>query len=142
MTSNPHRISCRVYYEDTDAGGIMYHASYLKFAERGRTEYLRAIGRDHADLRRQHSLIFAVTDMQIAFKSPAKLDDMTAVETVVTDVSGARLQMQQKVFLPDGVIAAQLVVDLAGLHAETHRPLRLPENLREQFLSMIKKNKE
>jgi acyl-CoA thioester hydrolase len=79
----PHELAVRVYYEDTDAAGIVYHANYLKFAERGRTELLRSLGFDHRRLAQAHGLVFAVARCAIDFMRPARLDDLLHVRTEV-----------------------------------------------------------
>lgn len=92
--SAPHRISVRVYYEDTDFSGNVYHASYLKFFERGRTEFLRDLGIHHSELARD-GIAFAVRSMQIDFDGAAHIDDLLDVETQVSSLSGARLRLAQ-----------------------------------------------
>ena len=130
--SAAHEIPVRVYYEDTDAAGIVYHSNYLKFAERGRTEYLRARGYDHPRLAAEHGVVFAVAGCDVAFLRPARLDDLLTVRTVVTAMGGARLEMVQEV-LRDGTVCARLAVTLAVLQAGTLRPMRLPAPLQHAF---------
>ena len=88
-----HELPVRVYYEDTDAAGIVYHANYLKFAERGRTEFLRSVGFDHRVLADAHGLVFAVARCVTDFVTPARLDDLLLVRTRVAAVRGARLEL-------------------------------------------------
>jgi acyl-CoA thioester hydrolase len=130
------QINCRVYYEDTDSGGIVYHASYLKFAERGRTEFLRAAGFDHAGLKDKQRIVFAVAEMSVVFKSPARLDDMLTVETSVVGLSGARVDMLQQVKFQDGALSCELRVTLAALGAENYRAARIPDSVHEKFRSL------
>jgi acyl-CoA thioester hydrolase len=130
--SAPHEIAVRVYYEDTDAAGIVYHSNYLKFAERGRTEMLRARGFDHGGLAAMYGLVFAVARCAVDFVRPARLDDLLAVRTEVTGVGGARVEMTQLVSR-DATIIARLAVTLAVLDAQAMRPTRLPEILRQAF---------
>lgn len=120
----PHRLPIRVYYEDTDAGGIVYHASYLRFAERARTEFLRSLGMDHATLLAEHGGFFVVTRIEIDFRRPALLDDVLAVETTVASTTRARLVMRQIVTRGQEALA-EMLVTLAFLSRQ-HRPLRLP----------------
>ena len=87
----PHCISVRIYYEDTDFSGFVYHAAYLKFFERGRTEFLRELGVHHAELAEQ-GVAFAVRRMEIDFEAAARIDDLLTVETAVEGGSGARLE--------------------------------------------------
>ena len=87
-----HRFTVRVYYEDTDFSGVVYHANYLRFLERGRTETLRDAGLDHASLfAAEPPLALAVARMEIDFRRPARMDDLLVVETVVAEVGGASL---------------------------------------------------
>ena len=131
MAGTPHRLAVRVYYEDTDAGGIVYHAAYLRFAERARTEMLRELGFDHTSLRRQHGILFAVRRCTVEFLKPARLDDLLEVETVPARQGGARLVLRQTVLLADRPIV-QLEVELALLSPEL-RPRRLPAALAERL---------
>jgi acyl-CoA thioester hydrolase len=97
-----HFMSVRVYYEDTDFSGIVYHASYLRFMERGRTNYLRLLGADHGALFAQAQseapgLTFVVRTMQIEFLKPARMDDVLVVETATVEVRGASILLRQRV---------------------------------------------
>lgn len=123
----PYRHEVRVYYEDTDAGGIVYHASYLRFAERGRTEMLRALGFDHQGLRREQGGLFAVQRCALVFRRPARLDDLLVVETSVRRATGARLELDQRVCRGEEVLV-EIEVTLAFLD-ERLRPRRLPGRL-------------
>ena len=127
-----HELAVRVYYEDTDAAGIVYHSNYLKFAERGRTELLRSLGFDHPRLAAEHGLVFAVARCTVDFVRPARLDDLLAVRTEVVGLGGARIEMVQLVDR-DGAAVARLGVTLAVLDARAMRPTRLPEALRRAF---------
>lgn len=93
----PHFFPVRVYYEDTDAGGIVYHASYLRFMERARTELLRDMGLSQSDLARDHSQIFVVGEMQLRYLAPARLDDLLVVQTDVLKIGGASVQLRQNI---------------------------------------------
>jgi acyl-CoA thioester hydrolase len=125
----PHCFSVRVYYEDTDAGGIVYHAAYLHFAERARTEMLRAQGFDHVGLQREHGILFAVRRCTIEFMAPARLDDLLMVETRPLRLGGARMVLEQKV-IRDETVLVVLEVELAVLGHQDLRPRRLPEAVR------------
>ena len=92
-----HSLPVRVYYEDTDFGGIVYHANYLKFAERGRTEFLRCLGVDQTAMKAEQGLVFAARKLTIDFLSPAVMDDQLLVETWVESIGGARLVLAQQV---------------------------------------------
>jgi acyl-CoA thioester hydrolase len=90
-------LAVRVYWEDTDAGGVVYHASYLRFMERGRTEYLRERGISQSALQQESGATFVVADMSIRFRQPAKLDDELVIETVAKEIGGASLALTQRV---------------------------------------------
>jgi acyl-CoA thioester hydrolase len=123
-----HEFPLRVYYEDTDAGGIVYHANYLRFAERARTEWLRALGLDHPTLLARQGCLFAVRRCRIDFRQPARLDDALVVRTRVAALGGARLGLLQEV-RRDGRPLVTLEVELA-LVGTGLRPRRLPAELR------------
>ena len=124
-----HVFPLRVYYEDTDAGGVVYYANYLKFAERARSEFLLSIGTGNRQLKDQHGVLFAVSDCAVKYKKPAKLDDMLEVHTALTNVRGASMSAAQMV-KRDGEDLVIMDVDLACLN-ESGRPARLPKLLRE-----------
>lgn len=127
--SSTHRFEVRVYYEDTDFSGNVYHAAYLHFFERGRTEFLRAEGIRHSELAKD-GVAFAVRSMEIEFLGAAHIDDVLAVETTVTAVSGARLNLHQTI-ARDGVELTQanvVVVAIAG-----GRAARMPKAILTRF---------
>jgi acyl-CoA thioester hydrolase len=123
-----HRFPVRVYFEDTDAAGIVYHASYLRFAERARTELLRSAGFSHSDLARRTGAAFAVRRCVIDYLRPARLDDELTVETTATDVGGASADLRQTVMRGSETLA-RLEVRIAFM-AGDGRPRRLPHELR------------
>lgn len=126
-----HVLPVRVYYEDTDAAGIVYHANYLRFAERGRTEMLRAAGFEHAKILAETGVAFTVISMQINFKSPAKLDELLSVQTRMLSVSGASMEMAQSIARGDDVLA-DMIVKIACID-KRGKAARLPEAVRELF---------
>src|SRR5271154_7207748 len=91
----PHRYTLRVYYEDTDAGGVVYHANYLRFAERARTEALRDLGVPHAEMAEQHGLMFMVRRVKLDYLKPARLDDSLLVVTRPLEIRLASMDLQQ-----------------------------------------------
>ena len=118
----------RVYYEDTDAGGIVYHANYLKFIERARTEALLAAGMSQTELRARYGLGFAVRDLSIRYLAPARLEDQLVVTTRAASAMGARLAMAQEVWRGETCLA-KCRLTLACLDAQG-RPARMPPDLR------------
>ncbi len=123
-----HRFPIRIYYEDTDAGGIVYHASYLRFAERARTEFLRAQGFSHPPLANARGLIFAAHRIEVDFIRPAVLDDLLEVETRLLSLRGASFTLAQPI-RRGGERVAELVVRLAVLNRAL-RPVRVPDDVR------------
>ena len=122
--SAPHRFPVRVYYEDTDFSGLVYHSAYLHYFERARTEFLRAIGVHHSELIRD-GIAFAVRSMQIEFEAAAHIDDMLEVETGVEEFTPARLRLDQQVIRAGKVITrAKVLVVAIGA---TGRPARMPK---------------
>jgi len=119
-----HVFPVRVYYEDTDAGGVVYHANYLRFAERARSEMLRAAGIAHADLMAREGLAFTVRRCEVDFLKPARLDDALEVHTRVLAARGARVEAEQ-VVRRDGDALARLRLEIACVD-RAGRPARLP----------------
>lgn len=125
------RFPVRVYYEDTDAGGVVYHANYLRFAERARTEFLRAAGIEQREMRDADGFAFVVRRCSIDFRAPAYLDDALEVVTRITGVRGAALEAVQEVVRAgetDPLVVLELVI--AGVNGRG-RPARLPQNVRD-----------
>jgi acyl-CoA thioester hydrolase len=117
MCEAVHHLPVRVYYEDTDSGGVVYHASYLRFMERGRTEYIRARGITQSELRDEagEPLAFVVRHMAIEFLRPGRLDDLLTVETRLSKRGGASAVMDQRVMRGDTALAtASVTVVLVG----------------------------
>jgi len=131
-----HILPVRVYWEDTDAGGIVYHANYLKFMERARTDYLRLLGVHQSQLQRNTGITLAVSRMNIAFRQPAVLDDLVQVVSVFAAIGGASLTLAQKVLRGNAVLA-QASVTVAALREG--RPVRLPPDLRALFAAQEQK---
>lgn len=123
-----HRLPLRVYYEDTDAVGIVYHANHLKFAERARTEMLRCLGLDHSIVRERFGLAFTVRRCLIDYLAPARLDDGLVIETRLVRGGGASLDLEQRVTRA-GRLLVRLELRLALVSGEM-RAARLPAELR------------
>ncbi len=123
-----HRFPVRVYYEDTDAAGIVYYANYLKYAERARTEWMRLIGMSHAELRENVGAVWAVRRCEIDYLRPARLDDEIEVSTRIVSLGGASADIEQVAWRGD-VELARLALRLA-LVTPAGRPARLPAALR------------
>lgn len=124
----------RVYYEDTDAGGVVFYANYLKFMERARTEWLRSLGYVQQELIRDPGILFAVRRCEVDYRMPARLDDLLSVESVIGDVRGASLTFDQDVNRQaDGQLLCRGSVRVACLDAQSLRPTRLPDDLLESL---------
>jgi acyl-CoA thioester hydrolase len=126
----------RVYYEDTDFSGVVYHASYLRFLERGRTELLREIGvHQHALHGASAPVAFAVRAMTIEFLKPAVMDDLLQIETHVQSVGGAQAELAQRVLRDDEVLVTARVKVVAVARG---RAVRLPAPLRAAFEALVR----
>ncbi len=120
----------RIYWEDTDAGGVVYHSQYVSFLERARTEWLRSRGFGQHELATSHDVVFAVRSMQLDFLAPARLDDALEVEAGIAEVSRASLMFDQRILRPfDGKLLLTAQVKLACLAAGTFRPRAIPDVL-------------
>lgn len=115
----------RVYYEDTDSGGVVYHSQYLNFMERARTEWLRTMGFEQNELIEQHNCIFAVHSMQINFRRPARFNDALVVQSLLSKTSGASLIFEQKVVCKDELLC-QAEVKVACLDSNRFQPMSIP----------------
>jgi acyl-CoA thioester hydrolase len=131
--SEPFAWPVRVYYQDTDAGGVVYHASYVNFMERARTEWLRSHGYSNAELMREFGVMFVVRSLKLDYLKPALLDDMLEVTALVMDIGRSRLTLEQTVMRKEEILT-QGEVHLVCVSKETFRPVAVPDVLR---LSML-----
>jgi len=126
----PFIWTVRVYYEDTDASGVVYHAAYLRFFERARTEWLRALGQGQEHLRQSRGLAFTVANMQTDFVKPARLDDELDVTVAIEQVRGASLKFRQTLRRrSDQALLARADVRVACVDAATFRPHPIPAGM-------------
>jgi acyl-CoA thioester hydrolase len=125
----------RVYWEDTDAGGVVYHAQYLAFMERARTEWLRARGKGQQLLRGEHDLVFAVRAMRVDFRQPARLDDTLDVSVSLRQCRRASLVFAQAIRC-DGRLLVDAEVRVAALNASDFRPRALPDTLYDELKTL------
>jgi acyl-CoA thioester hydrolase len=137
MTKNCHTFPIRVYYEDTDAGRIVYYANYLKFAERARTEALRLSGFDQSELMRLEKIGFVVRRCVCDFLKPAMLDDLLTIETYLIDINKVSMRMNQTIRRGSEVLVTLevklAIVDING------KLSRLPDSVRKAMLKVFKK---
>lgn len=127
IVDGAHLLTLRVYYEDTDFSGIVYHANYLRFLERGRTESLRAIGASQSVMLEAGGLFFAVRRMTIDWKLPALMDDVLTIETRTREMRGASIIIDQRI-LRAGVEILTAEVRVAAIVGG--RPARIPDDIR------------
>lgn len=135
LTADGHHLTQRVYYEDTDFSGAVYHARYLHFMERARTDYLRCLGVEQSTLFQtsDEGLAFMVHRMEIDFKAPARMDDIITVVTVTEKAGVAKMILQQEIRRGEQIlIAAKVVIAVVN---RAGRPRRLPDALARQFLA-------
>jgi acyl-CoA thioester hydrolase len=129
-----HNLPIRVYYEDTDFSGVVYHASYLRFLERGRTEFIRSLGVDQAALHRDTGFAFVVRRMTVDWLKSARMDDVVVVETSARELKGASMLLAQHI-LREGEVLLTAEVLVAGVR--DGRPGRLPDALRAALAAAL-----
>lgn len=126
----------RVYYEDSDAGGVVYHSNYLNFMERARTEWLRHLGFEQPQLRAALGVIIVVHSMHIAFKAPAYFNDMLQIACSITKVGRGSLEMHQTITRGDNVLI-EAGVKLAFVDADSFKPVAIPADVKSAMHSKI-----
>jgi acyl-CoA thioester hydrolase len=118
----------RVYYEDTDLGGVVYYANYLRFLERARTEWLRALGFGQTELAASHGVVFVVRSIALEYLKPARFDDMLEVTVELCDTGASRIGLVQRIRRgPEELVTAQ--VDIACVNTASFKPVRIPAPL-------------
>ena len=122
----------RVYFQDTDAGGVVYHASYVNFMERSRTEWLRSFGYSNAGLMKELGVMFVVRKLELNYLKPALLDDMLTVTTQIKEIGRSRVNVLQTV-QRDGEILSEAEVHLVCVSATEFKPVSVPDVLRKQW---------
>ena len=125
MPDIPNPFSIRIYWEDTDAGGVVFYANYLKFFERARTEWLRAAGVEQQALRDTTGAIFIVAEVQMRYLAPAKLDDLITVSVQVAEQGAASMVVAQEAWRGDTLLA-QGRIRIGCVQADTLKPRRIP----------------
>lgn len=136
-----HSTNIRVYYEDTDAGGVVYHGSYLNFAERGRTEFLRHLGYQNSDIEKNYGMIFIVRKIDIDYLKPAVLDDLLRLDTSVAMIKNTSFVMDHSFFCHrrQDLLVCTMKVSLVCVNTENFKPVRMPEDFRNDFSKYLKK---
>lgn len=118
----------RIYYEDTDAGGVVYHANYLRYMERARNEWLRTLGRPVGDINKLDGCLFVVASLDLQYKTPARLDDELAVTAELVQLKRVSMTLKQQVLRNDELIAVANI-NLVTVSTETFRPVAIPQSL-------------
>lgn len=127
-------LTVRVYYEDTDAGGVVYYANYLKYVERARTEYLRELGFEQINLLENYGVVFIVKSVEANYLSPAFLDDLIEVETVIEKVNHASLIFTQKIVNIDkSTVLFNAIVKVVSVFNNNLKPCALPQEILEKL---------
>lgn len=135
LTPFGHRIMARVYYADTDFSGVVYHARYLEFLERGRSDFLRLAGVHHTELaegKHGESLVWVVRRMEIDFRASARIDDILTIDTRTENISGARIFMAQQIRRGEDVLIEARIE--AAIIGENGRPRRFPKEWLDVFM--------
>jgi len=130
------RWPIRVYYENTDAGGVVYHSEYLKFYERARTEWLRSLGFEQPELRARDGVIFVVRGMQIKYLQPARFNEQLEVHSRLTELGRSRFVFEQSLLRGEEVLN-QATVEVVCVAESGFRPAALPANIRQQFEKVL-----
>jgi acyl-CoA thioester hydrolase len=122
----------RIYYEDTDSGGVVYYANYLKFFERARTDFLRALNISQSELAEKEGLVFVVKKCEIEYLSPAKLDNLIEVSVEIKEMRQASISMYQEAKLGDKILS-RLNVEIVCVAATNFKPKKIPETIKNLF---------
>ena len=125
-----HEFTLRIYFEDTDFSGIVYHANYLKFMERGRTEWLRELGFQQSFLAQNHNIFFVVAALKLNFKKPARIDEELVVKTSLNKIGAASIELKQVLESDRSEINCEGVVRLGCVNTKSLRATRIPEEIR------------
>ncbi len=126
----------RVYYEDTDAAGVVFYANYLRYMERARTEWLRQLGFEHHRLLDEYGVLFAVKKLAIDYIMPARLDELLAIKSCFVNHRGASINFKQQISNEQETLLSQAEVKVACLNAETLRPAAMPDVLMTELLNV------
>lgn len=131
-----HRFAVRAYFEDTDLSGVVYHANYLRWFERARSDFVRLLGIDQRAANEAGEGAFAVADLSIRYAAPARLDDGVVIETRCTELGAASCRMHQKALREDGLLLAEATFRV-GFVSPQGRPRRMPDGWRAAFAPIV-----
>ena len=128
-------LPIRIYFEDTDSGGVVYHSNYLKFMDRARTEWLRSIGIDQRHLKQDHQIMFVVHRIDIQFKLPARFNDDLIVKSELKDIGSSKIEFRQMIYRNDEMLI-DASVDIACIDSEKFKPVRIPTTIKQTMESL------
>jgi len=128
-------LPIRIYFEDTDSGGVVYHSNYLKFMERARTEWLRSIGIDQRHLKQDNHIMFVVHRIDIQFKLPARFNDDLIVKSELKDIGSSKIEFSQMIYRNDEMLI-DASVDIACIDSEKFKPVRIPPTIKQTMESL------
>lgn len=119
----------RIYYEDTDGGGVVYHSNYLKFMERARTEWLRSMGFEQTELREKMRVLFVVRGLKLKYRQPARFDDSLSVITKITRIGYSLLEFEQTIYRGEELLTSG-IVEVVCVDADNFKPMSIPTEIR------------
>jgi acyl-CoA thioester hydrolase len=128
----PFKWSVRIYFEDTDSGGVVYHSNYLKFMERARTEWLRSLQINQAELKKKDKIMFVVANVNIDYKKAARFNDQLDIETSIDKIGASRVDLTQNI-MKNSDLYTSAKVNIACIHSETFKPQRIPKLIKQQM---------
>ena len=131
-----HRFAVRAYFEDTDLSGVVYHANYLRWFERARSDFVRLLGIDQRAVNEAGIGAFAVADLAVRYAAPARLDDGILIETLCTDLGAASCRMHQKAIREEGLLLAEATFRV-GFVSPEGKPRRMPDGWRAAFAPIV-----
>ena len=126
----------RIYFEDTDAGGVVYHAQYVKFLERARTEWLRYLGFTNSELERKYKMLFIVAEMAMEFVKPAKLDDSVNISVAIENLGRVRCTFHQEIRRGEEILLKARVL-VASVSADGFKPIEIPADVRKKMEATV-----
>ena len=128
----PFKWSVRIYFEDTDSGGVVYHSNYLKFMERARTEWLRSLELNQADLKKKDKIMFVVANVNIDYKKAARFNDELDIETSLDNIGASKVDLTQNIMM-NSELYTSAKVSIACIDSETFKPQRIPKLIKQQM---------
>lgn len=136
MTENNFKLPVRVYYQDTDAGGVVYHATHLNFLERARYEWLRELGFDDHELTQVHKVLFMLRSLEIEYLKPAVLDDLLQVTVQVTNLGRSSIALSQQIYRDDALLV-RATIGVVCVGIDSLKPVKVPLPLREEIENLL-----